>query len=131
MNQKKLAQLENNLVELELFKQNYTIDDVRSNTHYQWALRYGFLESMQIIVDIACHLSVSQNLGQPSSYAECIELLSRFKIIPEQLKERLIGMTGLRNLLVHEYLKVDVEKLYGLLDRLDDIREFLQAVKDQ
>lgn len=38
-------------------------------------------------------------------------------------------MIGLRNILVHDYVKVDEEKLFGFLQRLDDFRLFANAVR--
>ena len=92
-------------------------------------MRYGFLESIQIVIDISCHLVSKYNLGNPESYSECIELLRKFKHIDEELEEKLIGMTGLRNILAHEYVTVKNEKLYQLLDQLEDIRLFVSKVK--
>jgi uncharacterized protein YutE (UPF0331/DUF86 family) len=38
-------------------------------------------------------------------------------------------MAGLRNLLVHEYVIVDIDKLYGLLQHLDDFKDFITAIE--
>lgn len=46
-----------------------------------------------------------------------------------QFEEKLIGMVGLRNILAHEYTTVKMEKLYKLLDKLDDIKAFIQRIK--
>jgi uncharacterized protein YutE (UPF0331/DUF86 family) len=88
------------------------------------------LESIQIVIDISCHLASEYNLGNPSSYGECIELLGKNNYIGRELEHKLIGMAGLRNLLAHEYTAVKVEKLYDLLDHLDDIKEFIETVKN-
>ena len=43
--------------------------------------------------------------------------------------KRIKAMTGLRNILIHEYLRVDVPKLYGYLrNRLGDFTEFMSYV---
>ena len=40
--------------------------------------------------------------------------------------KRIKAMTGLRNILIHEYLRVDVPKLYSYLrNRLGDFTEFM------
>ena len=39
-------------------------------------------------------------------------------------------MVGLRNILVHEYITVDINKLYGLLDNIKDFKEFVNKIKD-
>lgn len=125
----RLKTLEENLSELTLFKKNHTLEEVKKTKTTGWALRYGFLESIQIVIDIACHLVSEYNLGNPETYSECIELLRKYDYIDENLEEKLVGMAGLRNILAHEYVNVKIEKLYGFLDHLDDIREFIQQTK--
>ncbi|MDL1956558.1 MAG: DUF86 domain-containing protein [Candidatus Desulfofervidus auxilii] len=126
----RLITLERNIAELKNFKIEHTLEDVLSNKTKEWALRYGFLESIQIIIDIACHICAKYNLGSPNNYSECIELLRKFKYIDKTLEKKLIGMVGLRNILVHEYISVDTKLLYKLLDNIDDMNEFIKQIKD-
>ena len=37
-------------------------------------------------------------------------------------------MVGLRNLLVHEYVRVDQEKLYNYLNFIDDFTQFAEEI---
>jgi len=71
-------------------------------------LRYGLYESIQIIIDIACHFVAFHNLGMPKTY--------------------LIKMIGLRNLLAHEYLTIDPLKLLDFLQNLEDFKRFIHAI---
>jgi uncharacterized protein YutE (UPF0331/DUF86 family) len=71
---------------------------------------------------------VKYNLGDPKSYSECIELLKKFEYISEELAEKLIKMVGLRNLLAHEYIKIDPQKLLNYLQNLGDFYEFIKSV---
>ena len=125
----RLSILEENTAELALFKKKHSLEELKKTKTVGWALRYGFLESIQIIIDISCHLVSKYNLGNPGTYSECIELLRKFKYIDEELEDKLIGMVGLRNILAHEYTTVRIEKLYELLEKLDDIEEFIQRIK--
>lgn len=125
----RLNQLEENAAELVLFKKKHSLEELKKTKTVGWALRYGFLESIQIIIDISCHVVSKYNLGNPETYSECIELLRKFEHIDEELEEKLIGMVGLRNILAHEYTTVKIEKLYQLLDKLDDIKSFIQRIK--
>jgi len=36
----------------------------------------------------------------------------------------------LRNILVHEYIEVQPQKLYDLLEKLDDFKKFITSVKE-
>lgn len=126
----RLKLLEENVNELLEFKKRYTVKDIKTDKPKEWALRYGLLESIQIVIDISCHLTTRYNLGSPATYSECIELLRKYKYIDEPLADRLTGMVGLRNILVHEYISVEAEKLYGLLSNMDDFKEFANKVKE-
>ncbi len=125
----KLKRLEENLRVLSSFKNDYSLEDVNSNKVDEWSLRYGLLESIQIIIDISCSFVSEKNLGLPKNYSECITLLINGKYLDKNLGNRLTKMVGLRNLLVHEYGIIDTEKLYEYLDRLQDIRDFVAALK--
>lgn len=94
-------------------------------------MRYGLLESIQIVIDISCHIAVHDNLGNAETYADCIGLLGSFNIIDKELKERLISIAGLCNILVHEYVAVDINQLFDMLNRLEDFTLFSQAVQNQ
>lgn len=126
----RLKLLEENIKELIEFKKRTKLKDIHIDKSKEWALRYGFVETIQIVIDIACHLVSKYNLGNPSTYSECIELLEKYKYISENLTKKLIGMVGLRNILIHEYLTIEKDKLYNLLNDINDIRDFVQEIKD-
>ncbi len=119
----RLAALEENI---------QTLEELRVGTPASrrdwWALRYGLLESIQIVIDVACELVATQNLGTPKTYRQCIELLVDAGILESPLADRLVSMVGLRNLLVHEYDEIDEAKLLAALGGLDDFTLFAQAV---
>ncbi|NGP88336.1 type VII toxin-antitoxin system HepT family RNase toxin [Fodinibius halophilus] len=128
---RRLQNLENNIAELRELKAGYSFSDIKRDKKKEWALRYGLLESIQIVIDLSCHLAVHQNLGNAETYSECIQLLGKFDIINQELEDRLVGMAGLRNILVHEYVAVDVERLVEFLDHLDDFTAFANAVSEK
>jgi uncharacterized protein YutE (UPF0331/DUF86 family) len=127
--QERLLRLDVNVRELGRFRQTYTIQDIRRDPHLEWALRYGLLEAIQIVIDLSCHLVSEKNLGAPATYAECVDLLRRARILDDHLADAISGMVGLRNILVHEYISVDPGRLYELLDRLDNFRRFAEQIR--
>ena len=98
----RLKRLEENLRELERFR-GTSIDDLEGRQK-RWALRYGMLESIQAIIDIACAVVSRYNLGYPDSYADCFRVLRRENVLPDDLTDRLTQAVGMQNVLVHEYL---------------------------
>lgn len=126
---KRLQQLENNIAELNRFASSVTVEEIKNDTTKEWALRYGLLETIQIMIDISCHLVVHHNLGNAETYADCIDLLHQSGYINSDLEKKLKGMTGLRNILVHEYVTIDLDRLYAMLDHLEDFKTFSRSVK--
>ncbi|WP_041806369.1 hypothetical protein [Rhodothermus marinus] len=50
--QEYLHRLEDALAELKRLRDQYTLGDLKRDRLLEWALRYGLLESIQIIIDI-------------------------------------------------------------------------------
>lgn len=120
----KLKHLEGNIKVLREIKETVTLEELKVNKRYEWEVRYGLLESIQVVIDIACKLSSQYNLGNPKTYRACVELLQQHKYLDGALAQKVIAMVGLRNLLVHEYVEIDESKLYHFLDYLDDFIAF-------
>lgn len=126
----KLNRLEENLKILKSIKDNYSLDDMIADKVDEWGLRYGLFESIQIIIDLACHIAADKNLGTPKNYSDCISLLISNRYLKPDLGKKIISMIGLRNLLIHEYGIIEIEKLWEYLNYLDDIEHFIYAIRD-
>lgn len=128
MKANRLEQLEENLVYLTTFRNENTVASILNNRTLEWSLRYGLFETIQLTIDIACHVAAKHNLGSTKTYRECIDALCSFEVLDTGLCEQLKRMVGLRNILVHEYVKIDVNQLYQYLDNLDDFRKFARKI---
>lgn len=127
----RLKQLKANLQDLQRFRELRSKEEVAASRFDEWALRYGFLESIQMIIDLACHIVSTYNLGNAKNYASCIRLLAQGGYISKELGEKLSGIASLRNMLVHEYAHVSWETLYDLLDRLEELEAFQKQVAEK
>ena len=91
---------------------------------------YGNVErylqlAIQTVIDIGNHLLAEKKAREVNEYRDVLEKLGAEGIIPSQLAAKIAPMAGLRNILVHDYLDIDREKLYDLLrTHLDDFKEF-------
>ena len=85
--------------------------------------------SVQSIVDI-CHLIVIDlDLKRPQDNYEAISILFEKKVISENLAQNITKMLGLRNILVHEYGKIDRKLIYEILkNRLEDLEDFKEQI---
>lgn len=85
--------------------------------------------TIQAIVDIAHLIIIDLELKRPEDNYEAISLLLENKIISGTLAEKLNKMVGLRNILVHEYGKIDRKKIYQILKtQIKDLETFQKQI---
>jgi uncharacterized protein YutE (UPF0331/DUF86 family) len=95
-----------------------------------WIAEKGLQILIQNLLDIGAHLLASEIRNDWDDYGEIILKLGQHGIIPRDFSEKIQGMAGLRNILIHEYLRVDVNKIYDLLkNRMGDFTEFMSYVQ--
>jgi len=80
--------------------------------------------TIECLLDIGNHIISDYGLRKPDTYAEIFEILLENKIISKALFKELEGMAAFRNILVHDYLRLDLEKVYSILnDKLPSIEK--------
>jgi len=95
----------------------------------QWAVEHGLQLAIECVLDVGSHLVSAEGLGSPESYREVIELLGRAGILPADYVARARRMPGLRNVLVHDYLAVDLDVVWRVLhEGPAELEEFLRHV---
>jgi len=129
MHIERLQHLDSNIAELEKLVSTLSIEDLKAKTTNQWALRYGLFESIQIVIDIACHVVSQNNFGNTNTYRDCIDALVKFDVIENDLGVNLKKMVGLRNILVHDYVEIEITQLYHFVSDLSDFRKFSIAIR--
>jgi uncharacterized protein YutE (UPF0331/DUF86 family) len=85
--------------------------------------------AIQCVLDVSNHILADQKAGVPDDHRKIFTMLASQKILSNDLADRLGQMAGLRNVLVHEYLDVDLEILYrAMTEELSDFEKFIRAV---
>ena len=85
--------------------------------------------AIQCVLDISNHILADLKAGIPDDHRKVFTMLASQKILTPELSDRLARMAGLRNVLVHEYLDVDLDILYrAMTEELADLEEFIKAV---
>ena len=96
-----------------------TADGVAFNLHL----------AVENCIDIAAHVISENGWGVPGSASEMFYLLEGRGMLDLQLTERMVKAVGLRNLIVHEYGAIDLDRLFVTVRRdLGDLTAFLSAV---
>ena len=127
---KKLHELGRYLLELEDLK-SLTFEEFRASLRKIWSVEHGLQLAIQSVIDIGNHILASVGENRIDEYSDIIDRLGEREIIPSDFAEAIRDMTGFRNILVHEYLKVDIKLVYQVLqNRLGDFYEFSRYIKD-
>ena len=123
----RLQEMKENLVLLEELK-SISFDKFRDEPKNFKSAERCLQISIQCILDICHHLIVDNNWTRPRDNKHALEIIAAQKIIPRNFAKRIEPMVGLRNILVHEYIKVDPQKIYRHLQELDDFRTFQKHI---
>ena len=86
-------------------------EDLATNLTLRWAVEHGLLTGISLILQAAQHILTRHFGTLPESYEASLAELRAHKVISATLYRRLRGAGGFRNLLVHEYLEVDLSRV--------------------
>lgn len=75
------------------------------------ALTLNIERACQASIDMAMHVVAEKHLGVPQSNAEAFALLEKAGVIGKELCKSLRGMSGFRNIAVHQYEELDMDVL--------------------
>jgi uncharacterized protein YutE (UPF0331/DUF86 family) len=88
--------------------------------------------AIQNCIDMAAHIVSEKGLGVPGSTNELFYLLEESGYVQHDLTEKMVRGVGFRNLVVHEYGKVDLETVYRVChEDLRDLQEFARVLGER
>jgi uncharacterized protein YutE (UPF0331/DUF86 family) len=115
------------------------IDEFRGMTMRQYAADWKTqrvvertLQMMiEICLDVANHIISGKGFRRPLGYADHFTVLKEHGVLNSRLCARLEKMARFRNLIVHNYDKIDSALVIGLLKKnLSDFEGFKSAIAD-
>lgn len=85
--------------------------------------------SIECILDIGNHVIADMRYRKPENNKDIFLVLHENKIIDEKLRNNLCNMAGFRNILVHDYMRLDRGLVYEIINNnLKDIEEFIRVI---
>ncbi len=124
-----LLNMEEALANLGRYR-NLSLEEFETDLSLIWIAEKGLEILIQNLLDIGAHLLASEIRNDWDDYGEIILKLGHHGILPRDFAEKIHGMAGLRNILIHEYLRVDARKIYDYLkNRLGDFVEFMSHIQ--
>ena len=85
--------------------------------------------AIQACIDIGQHILSDEGWGMPGTLTEIAYTLEEHGVISQNHASQIVQMFGFRNILVHDYMEIDLEKVYNIWTlNLDDIEAYLKAI---
>ena len=78
------------------------------------ALTLNVERACQAAIDLAMHVVAVEHLGMPQSQADAFRLLANANRLDRSLADRMIGMCGFRNVLIHQYQELEMDRLHDV-----------------
>jgi len=123
----KFQELNRYLKELEHLK-SMSWNEFSSSLGKQWMVLHGLQLSIQSVMNVGNHILATVGENQIEDYVDIIDKLGERNIIPSEFAQAIRGMAGLRNILIHEYTRIDLNKIYEVLqNRLRDFYNFINT----
>jgi uncharacterized protein YutE (UPF0331/DUF86 family) len=125
----KISVVEHCLETLERYKK-FSQKEIEENVDIRGAVeRYLYLAA-QSTIDLAEAVIAYDELRKPSSMSETFQILMERNIILPELSQKLVQMVGFRNVIAHDYAKVNYDIVFDVLqNRLNDIQQLIGAIK--
>ena len=80
----------------------------------QESVLFNLQMAVQNCIDIAAHIISEEGLGVPGSTNEMFYLLEENNYIDVETTEKLVKAVGFRNLVVHEYVKIELDQVFKI-----------------
>jgi uncharacterized protein YutE (UPF0331/DUF86 family) len=121
---RRLEALRGYLAKLHAFREAGEAEFVREPALHDLAERYLHL-AVEACLDLANHWIADRSLPTPDANRDTFTVLEKAGELTPDLADRLRGWAGFRNILVHEYLKIDHAIAFrAIRDELGDLERF-------
>lgn len=126
---KKLAEIETHLREL---RTEADVDRIREDVKEERFVAHTLQLAVQAALDAASHIVSDDRLGEPQTNEELFSLLEQHEWIAPGLGTELRSMARFRNLLVHGYAQIDLDKVEDVVrNHLGDLEVFVESVRER
>ena len=120
----KLEMLEEYIAILKGY-QHHDVEDLMRDHTLKGAVERYIEVALECMIDIGEMIISKEKLKRPDTYRDVFLLLGEHGILPNDFAKDLAPAAGFRNVLVHMYAKIDIDRLYYYLENnLEDMERF-------
>jgi uncharacterized protein YutE (UPF0331/DUF86 family) len=126
----RLADLRRHLEHLDRLRPRVaSADDLRRDLSLHNDVLFSLLTICQIVIDISGELAGRRG-DRYDDYLGAVRSLSHDSRFPAALVRDLERLPGFRNVLIHEYVALDMDRVVEALAQLSPVRRFVEIVAD-
>jgi len=127
----RIEDIKNALLELGKIPSS-AMDEFQSDKNNFYLACYWMRIAIEAVLTIGLHiLSRLPSNGKKKDYTQVILSLADYKALPSDFAQKIKGMAGYRNRLVHLYWNVRPEEIFATLrNDLGDFQEFIGYIED-
>ena len=109
--------------------QKHSVEELEKDHTLQGAVLHYLQLAIECAIDIGELLISELKLRKPEESREVIKILAENGILQDDFAERFASVAGFRNILVHEYAKVDLDRVYNYLqNNLQDFDFYAKSI---
>ncbi|RKD32296.1 type VII toxin-antitoxin system HepT family RNase toxin [Thermohalobacter berrensis] len=112
---------------LKQIKNEYNLKEFKSDPKVYGSSERFLHLAIEALMDIGNHIIADENLGKVEYYSDIPKILYENKYIGEELRDVFIKIIGFRNILVHDYIDINLDLVFEVIDKnLTDIEEIIK-----
>lgn len=123
----RLVELRRHIAHLHTLRPRVTAEALERDLSLHNDVLFSLLTVCQLVIDIAGELS-ARNSRRFETYSEAIRNLAADERFPADVVRALEKLPGFRNVLVHEYVALDMRLVVEALDDLSPVERFAEVI---
>jgi uncharacterized protein YutE (UPF0331/DUF86 family) len=125
---RKLAQIETYLGQIREYSK-ISLTAYKNDWKIQRIVERTLQILIELCIDIANHLISDKGMRLPTGYADTFKVLAENRIISKNLFKTMENMAKFRNIVVHQYEKIEPTIVVSILHKnLDDFEKYKKAI---
>ncbi len=111
--------------------QKVSFQEYQKNKLIRRAVERTLQLAIETCIDIGQHIIAQAGYRTPVDHKDTFVVLHEEGMIHKELLDKMVSMARFRNLIVHDYTRIDNAAVWGIIKRhLEDFNGFKQAVLD-
>lgn len=111
--------------------QKASFEQFTSNPRVRYSAERCLHLAIECTINIGNHIISALQMRKPEEYHDIALILEENGVIPSEFAEEFVKMIRFRNILVHDYVGLDISKVYSFLQgRLSDFELFIEYMTE-